>query len=52
MYSVEDMKQCIQEWFTDCSDPIEVARTYAEIEKETEKQLVFMLDTFTVSNEK
>ncbi len=52
MYSIDDIKQFIQEWFAECSDAVEVAKTYAEISKETDKQLIFMLDSFTETAEK
>lgn len=44
MHSVEYMKGSIQEWFADASDPVEVARTYAAICTETEKQLEYMME--------
>lgn len=47
MYSVDDMKSCIQEWFADCSNSTEVAKIYAEIKIETEKQLDFMMGELT-----
>ncbi len=44
MYSVEDMKSCIQEWFSEALNPVEVAKTYHEIQQEAEKQLGFMME--------
>lgn len=52
MYNVDDMKSCIQEWFAECTDAVEVAKTYAEIQKETEKQLEFMIEQFITVDEK
>ena len=46
MKDIKDLKGYIQEWFNDCTDAVEVAKTYAEIQKENEKQLEFMLDQF------
>lgn len=39
MYSVDDIKSCIQEWFAEACNCVEVAQTYSEILKETERQL-------------
>lgn len=44
MFSVENMKGSIREWFADASDPVEVARTYAAICTETEKQLEYAME--------
>lgn len=44
MYSVEDMKNFIQEWFSEALNPVEVAKTYHEIRQEAEKQLEFMME--------
>ena len=44
MYSVDDMKSCIQEWFAEACDCVEVAQTYSELLKETERQLEFMMN--------
>lgn len=44
MYSVEDMKSCIQEWFSDALNSVEVAKTYHEIHQEAEKQLEYMME--------
>lgn len=46
MFKVEDIKGCIQEWFGDCSNPCEAARTYAEIKTESENQLEYRMDSF------
>lgn len=43
LYSVDDMKSCIQEWFADASDVVEVAKTYNEVLLETEKQMEYMM---------
>lgn len=48
MYSSDDIKDCIQEWFSEALDTKEVARTYhivvAEAEKQMEKQMEYMMD--------
>lgn len=44
MYSVEDMKSCIQEWFSEALNPVEVAKTYHEILQESEEQLYYMME--------
>ena len=44
MYSVEDMKSYIQEWFSEALNSVEVAKTYHEIQQEAEKQLGFMME--------
>lgn len=43
MYSVDDMKSCIQEWFSEALNPVEVAKTYHEVQQEVEKQLELMM---------
>lgn len=50
MYSVDDMKSCIQEWFADASDVVEVAKTYNEILLETEKQMEYMMGQLVGGN--
>lgn len=44
MHDIDDMKRCIQEWFSEVLNPVEVARTYKEITLEAEKQLDFMME--------
>lgn len=44
MNNIDDMKNCIQEWFSEALNPVEVAKTYKEITLETEKQLDFMME--------
>lgn len=44
MYSVDDMRSCIQEWFADACDIKDVCDTYITIMTETEKQYEYMLD--------
>ena len=44
MYSVDDMKGCIQEWFSEAYTAVEVAKTYHEIQQEAERQLEFMME--------
>ena len=43
MFSVDDMKSCIQEWFSDTNDIKDVCDTYITIMTETEKQYEYML---------
>ena len=43
MFSVDDMKSCIQEWFAEACDIKEVCDTYITIVKETELQYDFVL---------
>ncbi|WP_333792025.1 hypothetical protein [Muricomes intestini] len=47
MFSVEGIKGSIQEWFADASDVTEVARTYAAICTETEKQMEYSMEILT-----
>lgn len=44
MYDIEDMKSCIQEWFSEAINSVEVAKTYHEIKLEAEKQLEYMME--------
>lgn len=46
MYSIDDIKSCIQEWFSEAISPIEVAKTYHEIQMEAEKQLEYMMKQY------
>ena len=47
MYSVDDIKSCIQEWFGECLGAVDVAKTYCEIQKEAEKQMEFMMRQYS-----
>lgn len=47
MYSVDDMKSCIREWFSEALNPVEVAKTYHEVQQEAEKQLEYMMEQRT-----
>ena len=51
MFSVDDMKDCIQEWFSEALTPVEVAKTYHTIAHEAEQQLAYTMGTLT-ENEK
>lgn len=51
LYSVDDMRSCIQEWFAEALNPVEVAKTYHEIQQEAEKQLEFMMEQRAGSSE-
>lgn len=46
MYGVDDIKSCIHEWFADALNPVEVAKTYHEIQQEAEKQLEYMMKQY------
>ena len=39
MFSVDEMRSCIQEWFSDALTHVEIAKTYHEILQEAEKQI-------------
>ena len=43
MFNVEDIRSCIQEWFADAIDCVEVAKTYHEVVLEAESQLYHMM---------
>lgn len=43
MFSIDDMKSCIQEWFAAALTPVEVAKTYHVIAQEAEEQLAYMM---------
>lgn len=45
MFSVDDMKSCIQEWFSDSLNTTEVAKTYHEVVSEAERQLEYMMNS-------
>jgi len=47
MYNIDDIKSCIQEWFSECIDTVDVVKTYSEIQKETEKQTEYMIEQCT-----
>lgn len=44
MYSTDDMKSCIQEWFSEALDTKEVARTYHVVVSEAEKMMENQMD--------
>ncbi|WP_321024712.1 hypothetical protein [Eisenbergiella porci] len=46
MYGADDIKSCIQEWFAEALNPVEVAKTYHEIQMEAEKQLEYMMKQY------
>ncbi len=39
MFSVDDMRSCIEEWFSSAEDLTETALTYHEIISEAQRQL-------------
>jgi len=51
LYSIDVIKSYIQEWFSEALNPVEVAKTYHEIQQEAEKQLEFMMEQKTISSE-
>jgi hypothetical protein len=51
MYDTETIKACIQEWLADATSVAEVARTYAVIWAETEKQLDYVMREMTKGSE-
>lgn len=51
MYNIEDMKSCIQKWFSEALNSIEVAKTYHEIRLEAEKQLEYMMEQRKMNEE-
>lgn len=42
----EDKKTMIEEWFSDCTTPKEVANIYSDIKMEVEKQMEYMMNYF------
>lgn len=44
MYSTDDIKSCIQEWFANACSIKEICETYKEIIVETERQYNFAID--------
>ena len=49
MIPIEDMKSCIQEWFSQEYSVEGVARLYFELRYEIEKQLEFMITSLKES---
>jgi len=47
MVDIEDMKSCIQEWMAQGPSAVCLAKTYAEIRTELDKQLEFCMTVFT-----
>lgn len=44
MYSTDDMRSCIQEWFAEALDVKEVAKTYHIVVAEAEKMMECAMD--------
>jgi hypothetical protein len=44
MFCIDDMKSCIQEWFSESLTPAEVARTYHIVAAEAEKLLDYTME--------
>ena len=53
MISEEDMRSCIQEWMAQALDIESLARIFATITNETDKQLLYMAEQITkgIANE-
>ena len=49
MISEEDMRSCIQEWMEQALDIENLAKIYATIISETDKQLLYMAEQITKS---
>lgn len=47
MVSHEDMKSCVQEWMAQELSAVDLAKTYAEIRAELDKQLEYCMEHFT-----
>ena len=47
MVSIDDMKTCIQEWMAQELTAVDLAKTYAEIRAELDKQLEVCMAEFT-----
>lgn len=46
-----EIKNMIEEYFTDCSTIEEVAELYADIKMENQKQMEYMMQTLTKKDE-
>ena len=44
--TIDEMKECIQEWMAQCTSPINLAMTYAECKAELDYQLRFCMSMF------
>lgn len=51
MVSIEDMKDCIQEWMAQSTSPTVLSRIYAEIFCELNRQLDICMDCLTEQEE-
>ena len=51
MTSIEDMRTCIQEWMAQELTAVNLAKTYAEIRIELDKQLEVCMEGFTEEGE-
>jgi hypothetical protein len=49
--SIEDMRTCIQEWMAQELTAVNLAKTYAEIRIELDKQLEVCMEGFTEEGE-
>lgn len=41
------MKRCIQGWFAECMDISDIVKTYHEVVSEADKQMLYMVEQFT-----
>ena len=46
MITIDEMKECIQEWMAQCASPINLAMTYAECKAGLDYQLRFCMNMF------
>lgn len=44
--SIDEMKECIQEWFEQANSPVELAMIYADCKMELDKQLICRMSFF------
>lgn len=51
MVSIDEIKSCIQEWMAQPLTAVELAKTYAEIKLELEKQLEYCMTSLCEEGE-
>ena len=52
MTNIDDMKSMVQEWMADALSAVELAKVYAELMAELDKQLEYCTGEFTSKGEK
>ena len=52
MYNIDEIKECIQEWYSCCNDIEDIIKTYSEIRMESEVQTKFMTDVIMKNTNK